>query len=105
VSAADDLRRQAEHLTAQADQLDASQFTAADLATMDPDQINAARMAGRLDRLLGVPDEQIALLSRARTGRIDVDDIRALGAINRHDLINDAREAGRITYPTQGETA
>jgi hypothetical protein len=81
------------------------QFTADQLKAMTPDQIIEARGAGHLDRILGIPEEEIALLSRARTGRIDVDDVRALGAINRHDLINDAREAGRITYPTQGETA
>jgi hypothetical protein len=99
VSTADDLRRQADQLNAQADQLDANQFGSADLATMNPDEINAARMAGRLDRLLGVPDEQIALTTKARTGRIDADDARALAELGRYDLIEQAHAENRINYP------
>lgn len=76
------------------------QLTAADLATMSHDDIETARNAGQLERILGVPDDQIALTTRAREGRINADDARALAAIGRHDLIETARVDDRIDYPT-----
>ena len=51
-----------------------------------------------LDALLGAPPEQIALLDRARTGVITNADAGALNKLGRHDLVNAAREDGRINY-------
>jgi hypothetical protein len=79
---------------------DQRQLTAADLATMSHHDIETAREAGRLDLLLGVPAADVALTTRAREGRINADDARALAAIGRHDLIEDARASDRIDYPT-----
>lgn len=48
-----DLRREAQRLLAEADQIDtARQYTEADLKTMTPHQIEAARLAGQLDDLM-----------------------------------------------------
>ncbi len=63
-------------------------------------EIAAAQAEGRLDRLLGVPDEDIALVDYARWGELDADDIRDLTALRRPDLIEAARIDGRIDYPT-----
>jgi hypothetical protein len=68
---------------------------------MTPEQIETARLDGRLDRVLGVPDHVIALAAKARTERIDAADVRALAALGRHDLIEAARTDDRIDYPNQ----
>jgi hypothetical protein len=81
------------------------QLTTDDLSRLTKErkyhEIEQARMDGRLDRVLGVPEEQIALLDNARSGTIDAADAAALNRLGRHDLVDAAREAGRITYPTQ----
>ena len=79
---------------------DDRQLGRADLSTMTPEQIEAARLDGRLDRVLGIPDHVIALTEKARTGRIDTDDARTLLALGRHDLIDAARVDDRIDYAT-----
>jgi hypothetical protein len=76
------------------------QLTAADLATMSHQDIEDARETGRLEILLGVPAADVELTARARQGRINADDARALAAIGRYDLIEDARASDRIDYPT-----
>jgi hypothetical protein len=93
----DELRRQAAALTAQADQLDASQLTS--VAGMTPEAINTAREAGRLQVLLGADPDEVALTQRAQHGRIDIDTVHQLADLGRHDLIEQARESGRIDYP------
>jgi hypothetical protein len=83
-----------------------AQLTAADLTRLTAErkhnEIEQARTEGRLDALLGVPPEQIALLDRARNGRVDVTDVQALAALRRHDLIDEARATDRITYDDSG---
>ena len=74
----------------------ARQLTTEDLATMDPQEITDARDAGRLDRLLGIPEHEIDLKTRARTGQLTAADTTALAAIGRHDLIVTAHAEGRI---------
>jgi hypothetical protein len=56
-----------------------------------------AHKAGHLRRLLGVPEDQIALLDRATTGMLGRRDLTRLQRLGRHDLIEHARLAGRIT--------
>jgi hypothetical protein len=78
------------------------QLTRDDLARMTKDgrhlEISAARADGRLARLLGVPETEIALLARAKTGVLDIEDVHALTEINRHDLIEAARATNRINH-------
>jgi hypothetical protein len=77
------------------------QLTVADLAHMTPAQIDEARETGRLARLLGVPDGEIALIDKARTGVINGTDAGALNKLGRHDLVDAAREDGRIDFTNQ----
>jgi hypothetical protein len=60
------------------------------------DEIERARTEGLLDVLLGVHSDDIALLDRAKTGRLGRDDIVRLSGIGRHDLVEMARVDGRI---------
>lgn len=76
-----------------------AQLTRADLARMTPDQIENARTAGRLDTLLGVPrDEHDALAAARSEGLLTLEHVHTLARIGRHDDIEAARAAGRITY-------
>lgn len=77
------------------------QLSQDDLGAMSPQQITDARDSGQLDSLLGVPDDEIELKARATIGRLSIDDVKALAAIQRHDLIETARADQRIDYPNQ----
>lgn len=81
-----------------------TQLTRADLAGMPPDQIEAARLAGRLDALLGIPEDERDALAAARgEGPLTREHVRTLWRTGRHDHIEAARAAGRITYGTTEE--
>lgn len=60
------------------------------------DEIVAAKDAGQLDRMLGVPETDIALIDRAKSQTLDRADIERLWAMGRHDLIDQARADERI---------
>ena len=81
---------------------DHEQLTSADVSRLTKerkyDEIEAARQDGRLALLLGTPQEEVDLIAKALTERIDLADVQALTAIGRPDLINAAREADRINY-------
>ena len=80
------------------------QLTRADLAGMPPDQIEAARLAGRLDAVLGIPEDERGALAAARgEGPLTLEHIRTLARTGRHDHIEAARTAGRITYTRTDE--
>jgi hypothetical protein len=98
----DELRRQAAALTAQAAALELSQLTEADIAGWKPEAINQAREAGRLQVLLGADPDEVALTQRAKHGRIDVEDVKALWDAGHHALIETARADDRIDHPTEG---
>lgn len=74
-----------------------TQLTRDDLDAMNPQQIEAARVAGRLATILGSPPADAAMLDRA-TGTLTPQDVRDLAALGRHDLIEQARTDNRITY-------
>jgi hypothetical protein len=93
----DQMREQARALLAQADAIDHGQLAEADLKSMTPEQIVEAKDTGRLDALLGVPQDAIDLITRAKTGHLDRADLRELTRLNQHDLINAAHSEGRIT--------
>jgi hypothetical protein len=97
MTTSDEIREQARALLAQADAIDHGQLSRADLKRMTPEQIVEAKGAGRFDALLGVPQEQLDLINRAKTGQIDHADLRELSRLNRPDLINAAHTEGRIT--------
>ncbi len=70
-------------------QPDAAQLTKADLAGMKPEAIEAARVAGRLDGLLGVPREQTELIARAqRRDPVTRADLAELNRLGRYDLVS-----------------
>ena len=74
-----------------------TQLTAADLAGMEPEAIEQARHAGRLDTLLGVPQAEQDVIAKARGDqRLSMDDVRHLSRLGHHDLITAANAAGRI---------
>lgn len=62
------------------------------------EEIDAARTEGRLALVLGTPPEEVALIDRAEFSTLTRADVQALAALNRHDLIETARTAGRIQY-------
>jgi hypothetical protein len=75
-----------------------TQLNRDDLAGMTSEAIVEAHDNGQLDQLLGTPAEDIAVLDRARSGEfITLADVRTLAGLGRHELINDAHRAGRIT--------
>lgn len=74
------------------------QLTVADLKSMTPEAILEAKAGGLLNRVLGIPDEETALVHRARNASIDITDVRELNRLGRHDLVADAQRAGRITH-------
>lgn len=86
----DELRAEAARLVARADELDV-QLTRADLVGMSPDAIVTAKAEGRLNAVLGI--EQAALPERAT-----LEDLRAVAAAGHHDLIAEARQAGRLDH-------
>lgn len=66
-------------------------------------EVEQARLDGRLDTLQGVPSEIVALQEKAKGNeQLTRDDVRKLLALNKHELIIAADSAGRITY-TEGE--
>jgi len=80
---------------------DPDQLTRTNLAGMTPDQIEAARLAGRLDDLLGIPrDEHDALAAARGDAPLNLEHVRHLARLGHHDQIEAARAAGRITYST-----
>jgi len=84
-------------------QSETSQLTRTDLASMAPEEIDTAHNEGRCDGLIGVSDPDIALTTRARTEVLGREDIVALMAIGREDLIEAALTDRRITFTTGGE--
>ncbi|MHA6512005.1 hypothetical protein [Tessaracoccus sp. Z1128] len=76
------------------------QLTHADLATMTPQQIEAARQRGRFDALLGVatPDEIAARDLVDTGGTLDRHAIQTLHAARQYEAIDRARLEGRISY-------
>lgn len=67
------------------------QYETGDLAAMRPEAIVEAKIAGQLDRILGVPPRPVA--DRLRDGdQLTRDDLKTMT----HDEINDARAAGRL---------
>lgn len=74
------------------------QLTDAHLSDMTPAEIVAAKHAGRLDLLLGVPADDVAVLDRARHGSdpLETTDVQRLLQLGAHHLIVAARESGRI---------
>ena len=76
---------------------DRAQLTRADLDGMAPEEIAAAHDAGRLAVLLGMDPADAALITRAQSDPITLDDVRDLARLGRHDLVNDAHRDGRIT--------
>ena len=65
----------------------------------EADEIAAAKDAGQLDRILGVPDHEIQLKALARTGRLTPDDARTLGRLGHHELLSAAWREGRVDVP------
>lgn len=73
------------------------QLTDDDLKGMTPQEIADAHDSGRLDSLLGAPEEDVDVLARARNGEsLDRADLSRLSALGRHDLILAADAAGLI---------
>lgn len=81
------------------------QLTRDDLRGMTPEQIEDAHNSGRLDSLLGMPADDVAVLDRARAGEDDLthSDVQRLKELNRHDLIAQALDNGRLNNLTNGE--
>lgn len=78
-----------------------NQLTRDDLAAMTPQAIDEATRAGRCDALLGVAPEASEARRKTEAGEaIDLDDVAALKAVGRHDLITKAHTAGLITTTT-----
>jgi len=69
------------------------------LAGMTPAQIDQAHRAGRLDALMGVPADDVAVLDKARTGQtLTLSDVAHLARLGRPDLIDEAERTQRITH-------
>ncbi len=77
---------------------ESDQLTRADLAQLSAEQIEEARVNGRLAHLLGAPETDTELVRRAKTEVIGRSDIKALFALGQHDLIEEARATNRINY-------
>ena len=80
-----------------------TQLTEEDLARLmrerKYEEVEQARLDGRLDTLQGVPSEIVALQEKAKgTEQLTRDDVRRLLELNNHELIVAADKAGRITY-------
>lgn len=72
------------------------------LSRADVAVVNAAVEAGAYDAVLGITDEHRRLLNKCEEGAaLTLDDVRELRRLNRHDLIDAAHRAGRITL-TEG---
>lgn len=69
----------------------AEQYEVGDLAAMKPDEIVAAKLAGQLDRVIGVPPREVADRLAAGT-QLTRDDLKAMTPTE----INEARAAGRL---------
>lgn len=69
------------------------------------DEIEEARLAGRLDLFLGAEPEDVALLKRTRHGTdpLTREDLARLNQMGEHDLVLAAHQAGRTpaTHYTQ----
>lgn len=84
---------------------DDTQLTRDDMKRMTPDEIATAYDAGRFDVALGGrTDDEADLIARAATEDVTATEVRALAAIGRHDLINDAHRDGRITFTNTYDT-
>lgn len=69
----------------------AEQYEVGDLAAMKPDEIVEAKLAGHLDRILGVPPRAVA--DRLASGdQLTRDDLRAMSP----DEVLEAKAAGRL---------
>jgi hypothetical protein len=74
-----------------------TQLKFSDLDTMTPSEVAASLDEGKLDRILGVDETQIALIERTRNAApLTADDITELARLGRHDLIATARSNGTI---------
>jgi hypothetical protein len=75
-----------------------AQITRDDLKSMTPQEIEQARVDGRLDRILGLPEDEIEAKTRARgNAPLTTEDVKILSRYRHHDLITAAHTAGRIT--------
>jgi hypothetical protein len=84
-----------------------TQLTGEDVAQLRRErkdkEINQARLDGRLDILLGVPRDTVALHEKARSiQQLTEDDVSKLFKNKDYELIVAANEAGRITYTPKG---
>ena len=80
-----------------------NQLTEEDLARLmrerKYEEVEQARLDGRLDTLQGVPSDIVALQEKAKgTAQLTREDVRKLLELKKHDLIVAADKAGRITY-------
>jgi len=80
-----------------------TQLTAEDVkklyAEKKYDEIEAARRDGRLGVVLGQDPAEVSLLERARgTGPLTAADVHGLSELGEHELIDQARRSGRLTY-------
>lgn len=73
------------------------QLTDADLEHMAPDDIVQAKADGRLDTLLGIPQDEHDVIAKARAGeRLDLDDVANLARLGHPELVAAARAANLI---------
>jgi hypothetical protein len=61
------------------------------------DEIEKARVEGRLARILGVPEDDVALVDRATytTEPLSREDLHRLNQLGKHDLVLEAFRDGR----------
>lgn len=78
------------------------QLSKEDIKRMKPEQIEAARQAGQLDRIMGVPEQDIRLMEKVQSdyelGQSDLDELLQL---KKYDLIVELDDAKRFDHLKQ----